>query len=361
MATSIWGRVQGGLAKVAALAVVAGSAGHLIACWGASQPRVPRPVWLVVALLAMLWHHYRARVHRQADSMALEALKGHERWQAALAALVVLGVLNMALGAPLAMVSNWLTQDDRVRQAEAAKERAWAEVSAAKANAVRRAIEAPPAGPSSPAKGKAVPAAVQQAPHGLSAPEPPSVGAGRDAEEAINRWGTLFAWLLAVLAIVLSVVSSWIVGLLKDAREQVAQARADRGLDRQQIRLLRAMQVHDAVLAVQRLHAITDPDSPDRQFLRLVDEVLAHIGALRHKGADKVGLEKRLGMASRTLSAVLQSLESPVEARRLLQHEVLPTLRAVLDDAQESDLLRDDAGRRVVDALGGLVRVLEDA
>mgnify|MGYP001570309566 CR=1 FL=1 len=64
--------------------------------------------------------------------------------------------------------------------------------------------------------------------------EPDVAQIQKDVEERINRWGTLFAWLLAAVTLALSLVTSWVMQVAREGRDAVKEVEERLGLELKQ-------------------------------------------------------------------------------------------------------------------------------
>jgi hypothetical protein len=181
----------------------------------------------------------------------------------------------------------------------------------------------------------------------------------KEIQESINRWGTLFAWLLAVAAIVITAITGWVVGLLKEARDNLTAVKNDQNLNAQQLGMQLDLDTTKCQLRIaQLLHVLDKEKAQNWRTVCFVYQKLAWEVQNLHAGTvdcvlAAMSLETRLA----TLTSATK-LEPDTRCSRLGQEFLAPCLSSHIDALRHEPHLQGEGGRRALQALAGLVRVI---
>lgn len=168
-------------------------------------------------------------------------------------------------------------------------------------------------------------------------------------QEDLNRWGTLFAWLLAAVALVIAFVTSWVYAIAKEAKDQVTAVHSALDLStrvREARSTLARVELHaDIATLLDEL----DPDEAhvERQRLRSIRNLISTGESLLEPATDFHAAAAVLNAKAISLSAATQaSLDS--RYRRFLRNRLNPYLEGLHERLTVSRLAQFPAGQACI-------------
>ncbi|WP_280154893.1 hypothetical protein [Piscinibacter sp. XHJ-5] len=180
-------------------------------------------------------------------------------------------------------------------------------------------------------------------------------------QEDLNRWGTLFAWLLAAVALVIAFVTSWVYAIAKEAKDQVTAVQGALDLN------ARVREARSSLARVE-LHAHIanlldelDPESDhlERQRLRSIRNLIATGESLLAPATD---MEEAAAVLNAKAVGLGAPIDRPLDPRyhRLVRNDLSRYLQNLHERLVASELSHRPAGEACVAQVERLWRICAD-
>lgn len=179
-------------------------------------------------------------------------------------------------------------------------------------------------------------------------------------QEDMNRWGTLFAWLLAAIALVTTFVTSWVMGIARDAKEQLEATHqilkdtvAHYGLVR------RDLNAASTAAQLVHLHSTLDINKchVERMVIRYLMGVLQLTTEMLGQIPDVQAALHTLGKTRAALEAIFGRIQADPRLRSALRDKVVPCLIEHHDAMNRVPALSSAQGLAAMDELAAIARL----
>lgn len=148
------------------------------------------------------------------------------------------------------------------------------------------------------------------------------------ARDEISAWGTLFAWLLAAIALVITFVTSWVYAIAKEGRENWEKVLAANGLDKK-IKTIESVILRSELhIAIRTFFDEYDEENVPREryFLKTIKSSMILQEKMLDDKANLQDLKLKLERKYQTLHAYWQNGNLADEAISIIHNHYLPYL-----------------------------------
>lgn len=178
-------------------------------------------------------------------------------------------------------------------------------------------------------------------------------------QDDMNRWGTLFAWLIAMVALVIAFVTTWVLGLSREVKEQLDATRDSLDQHAKYAQIRRDQLSISTTAHLLHLHSTLDINKchVERMVIRYLMGVLQLTTEMLGQIPDVQAALHTLGKTRAALEAIFGRIQADPRLRSALRDKVVPCLIEHHDAMNRVPALSSAQGLAAMDELAAIARM----